>query len=158
MFGFQQFELFWILTEAKSKLAECPAMSFVLVCWQQIKIQMQISWVANSTNRRQDGRTFCQLDEATRLHNRAVHPHISLAGSHLLIILLIGMARVTFWPGDLCFLSLSLGWQCNGDNHQVDETDFDLKNEHEWTKKWPFQQKFWSVGKCVNSMFLTICW
>ena len=36
IFGFQQFELFWVLTAAKSKLAECPAMSFVLVCWQLI--------------------------------------------------------------------------------------------------------------------------
>ena len=69
------------------------------------------------------------LDSTTEL---SIHT-FSLEGSHLLIIVLIMMARVTFLPGDLCFLSLSLslGWQCNGDNHQVDETDFDLKNEHE---------------------------
>ena len=33
-------------------LADCPAMSFVFVCWQ-IKIQMQISWVGWSTTNHQ---------------------------------------------------------------------------------------------------------
>ena len=32
-----------------SKLADYPAMSFIFVRWQQIKIQMQTSWVGRST-------------------------------------------------------------------------------------------------------------
>ena len=31
-------------------IADCPAMSFVFVCWQRIEIQMQISWVGRSTS------------------------------------------------------------------------------------------------------------
>ena len=35
--------------QAMLTLADCPAMSFVLVCWQQIEIPIEISWVGRST-------------------------------------------------------------------------------------------------------------
>ena len=36
-------------SEAGQGISDCPAMSFIFVLWQQIKIQMQTSWVGRST-------------------------------------------------------------------------------------------------------------
>ena len=51
-YGFQKISTSYNFFDLGWDIADCPAMSFMFVCWQ-IEIQMQISWVGQST--RSDG-------------------------------------------------------------------------------------------------------